>query len=224
MIKKLELGEYKNLDINKSILEVTDENVFSVVKNMCLDKMKESKRFKDISFDELYPDDEIVKKLYIEDVNTVSELEEKVRKQIYNENLINTVMRVVLDNVNIEYDEEAIKDAANKMFEETKEQVEESELNMDLYYGHYGIEDEKHLKELFVNEIKTGNLEVGTLEKIIEVENIEIENDVLERLKKDYFIKHPESKHEFNEDDFKKSILFKKTIDKLVGWNIKEIE
>lgn len=223
MIKRLELGSYKNLNIKQSELEVTDENVFSAVKKMCLEKMSESKRFKDIQFDELYPDDEIVKNLHIENVNTVKELEDKVSEQMYNENLINDVMRQVLDNVIIEYDKEAIEEAVEKMCKETKLNVEESDLNMDLYYAHYGIEDDEHLKELFIDEIKTSHLEAVTLEKIIEVENIEIENDVFEQFKKEYLIKYPERRHDFDEGDFKKSLLFKKTIDKLIEWNVKEI-
>jgi len=217
-IKSLQLGAYKNLDIEQSQWEVPEENVHFAVKKMCLTKMSESSKFKDIPFDEIYPDDGIVKKLSLEDVNTIKDLEDKVRQQMVNENMINSVMRQVLDNVNVEYDDEAIEKAAEKMCEETRLNVEETELNMDLYYAHYGIENVEILKELFVEEIKTAHLEMETLEKIICVENLEIEDDIFEQTKEEY-LKNPEHRQNFHEGDFKKSLLFKKTIDRVVEYN-----
>lgn len=220
-IKSLQLGAYKNLDIEQSQWEVPEENVRFAVKKMCLQKMSESERFEGIAFDQIYPDDGIVQKLYLEGVNAIKDLEDKVRKQMYNENIINDIMRQVLDNVIIEYDEEVIEKAAEKMCEETRLNVEKTELSMDLYYAHYGIEDDENLKELFIEEIKTAHLEMETLEKIIEVENIEIEEDVFEQTKEEY-LKNPEHRENFHEGDFKKSLLFKKTIDRIIAYNVEK--
>ena len=135
--------------------------------------------------------------------------------------LINSVMRQVLDNVEIKYNSKAVIENVERMYTELEKEVEEKEIGMELLCHHYGISRPEKLRQALENEVRTTWLEIAALSEIAHKENLvlsdleyeEAREAHLERKGLDEFVGDAES-------DFRTSVLFTKVVRFLVKENV----
>lgn len=180
---------------------------------------------KEVTYPKL--NEQFVKNLEIDDINTIESLKEYIKKDIYNRkiyseniDLINSIMRIILDNVEIEYYDEAVEEAVNEMINDINKQIKDENLSMNKYYEYHKIKGEDDLREKFSEEVKTTYLELRTLEEIAKVENIKLSDYEYNNAKKAYLTKRGIEEEDIrDENDFKKSVLLKEVINHIVEFN-----
>lgn len=181
--------------------------------------------------EEVHPElnEEFIKKLQIDNVEEIKDLKDYVKNEIsyqkINEesiDLINALMREILDNVEIEFDDKAIEEAVDEMINDIKKQIKDGGMDMDVYYAYHNIKGEPALRELFTDEVKTSHLEIRTLEEIAKLEDVAISDEEYLNVKEAYLKQKDASEDTIiDEEEFKKSIIFKKVVNHLVKINSK---
>jgi len=176
--------------------------------------------------------DDFVKELNRENINTVEELRNSIRdtfkarkeKEAKN-HVIDTVVDIAANNAQINIPEVMIENEVEEMIHNTEHRFEHQGINLDLYLQYIGSSREQ-LKEQFKPEAEKRIRYNLTLEKIAEVENIQVSEDELnEELKNiaDYYnMSVEEVKKAFpNTKDIEDSIKIRKAVDFLVDNAVK---
>lgn len=136
--------------------------------------------------------------------------------------LINRVMRPILDNVEIRYNDDAVEADGDRMFKELEREVTEKEIGMELLCNHYGISDPQKIREALENEVRTSWLEIAALREIALVENIELSDKEYEEARMAHMERNGlKDIAEEDEPDFRNSVLFTKVVRFLVDENVK---
>lgn len=181
--------------------------------------------------EEVHPvlNEEFIKKLQIDNVKEIEDLKDYVKNEIYYQkingksiDLINTLMREILDNVGVEFDDKAVEESVDEMVNDIKKQIKDGGMEMDVYYAYHNIKGEPALRELFSEEVKTSHLEIRTLEEIAKLENVSISDEEYIKVKEAYLKQQNVSEDVITDEaEFKKSIIFKKVVNYLVEINTK---
>lgn len=176
--------------------------------------------------------DDFVKELNRENINTVEELRNSIRdtfkarkEQEAKNHVIDTVVDIATNNAQINIPEVMIENEVEEMIHNTEHRFEHQGINLDLYLQYIGSSREQ-LKEQFKPEAEKRIRYNLTLEKIAEVENIQVSEDELnEELKNiaDYYnMSVEEVKKAFpNTKDIEDSIKIRKAVDFLVDNAVK---
>lgn len=176
--------------------------------------------------------DDFVKELNRENINTVEELRNSIRdtfkarkEQETKNHVIDTVVDIAANNAQINIPEVMIENEVEEMIHNTEHRFEHQGINLDLYLQYIGSSREQ-LKEQFKPEAEKRIRYNLTLEKIAEVENIQVSEDELnEELKNiaDYYnMSVEEVKKAFpNTKDIEDSIKIRKAVDFLVDNAVK---
>jgi len=177
-------------------------------------------------------DDDFVKELNRENVNTVEELRNSIREtfktrkeQDAKNHLIDTVVDVAANNAQINIPEVMIENETEEMIHSTEHRFEHQGINFDLYLQYIGSSREQ-LKEQFKKEAEKRIRYNLTLEKIAEVENIQVTEEELNvELKNiaDYYkMDVEEVKKAFpNTKEIEDTIRIRKAVDFLVDNAVK---
>lgn len=218
VVKSLKLGKYKNLQIETFPDEIDREIIVSKMKEMMVEKLNSNGIRNELEETVLLLDDTAAKSLDIEGVSTLSELEDYIRRSLFRDKVINNVIRKVLDDVTIEYNHDEVERELEEMILSIEDQAINEGFTLEFYCDYNGIKDTDELRRMCRQEIYTAYLEICTLEEIAKKEQIVIDQCVLkslieryERLDDEYTPDH--------EDDLRKSLVIKATVDWLVQNN-----
>ncbi|QVK19022.1 trigger factor [Mycoplasmatota bacterium] len=172
-------------------------------------------------------DEDFVKELNRENINTVDELKEDVKNTLTNKketeaknHIVDTVVDTAANNAEINVPDEMIKAETDRMMHDATKRLEQQGINLDLYLQYTGGTKEG-LQEQFKGEATKQIRYNLTLEKIAEVENIEVTAEELdeefEKMAKAYNMPIDQIKAAFPDTtDLEDNIKIRKAVDFLV--------
>ena len=179
-------------------------------------------------------DEELIKELNRENINTVEELKEDIKKNLTTKketeaknHMIDTVVDTAAKNADINIPEEMIESETDVMLKDSEQRLQQQGMNLDLYLKYTGgtIEGLKEqLREQAVKRIRY-NL---TLEQIAREEKIEASDEDIEKeitqLAQNYNMPVEQVKSFFPDTShLEQDIKLRKAVDFLVD-NVKEID
>ncbi len=131
--------------------------------------------------------DEVVTSFKIEGINTISELKEYAKENIYYQkmmlesaNTINKIMKNIIENAEVQLKDDEVNFLKNEIFQDFKQQLEKKNANLQIYLS-YTKKTETELLEQCKLEAETYLTEKAIIEKIAEQENITFSNEEKER-------------------------------------------
>lgn len=214
VVKSIKLGQYSGLDIQVDPSEIDRQIVIQAMKDMILEKAKAAGSSASLDDQLIIFDDNAARKLEISGVYNLGDLEEHVRRSVFRDFVINKVMRQVLDNVSIEYNEKEVDNELEKMIASIEEQAALEGFTIEFFCDYKGIKDMDELRALYRDEIYTSYLEIYALESIAHKEAITIDESKLERVKIEYAMRSFEE--DFDESALRRSLTIKETVNWLV--------
>jgi FKBP-type peptidyl-prolyl cis-trans isomerase (trigger factor) len=225
-IKQIRLGQYTNFNIAVPTVEVTEEDVMFEIK-----RLRETLDSESAPKTEFNPDEAIARSneqlMKFSETSSLDELRAKLSQTIYDHKhqeahmiRINKVMRKVLDQVEIEYNEEVIDQAADIMYTDLEEQLKAQNLPISAYLKYNGFQTEDELRHYLQSEVRTTNLEYAALDEIATKEEIKVSEDEFQAAKNEYLSRQEEETSGIEDKaGFRKSILYTKVVDFLVRVN-----
>lgn len=178
--------------------------------------------------------EDFIKELNRENINTVEELKEDIKNNISKRketdaknHVIDTVVDTAANNAEINIPEEMIEAETDIMLKDTENRLQQQGINLDLYFKFTGSTLEGLKEQLREQAIKRIRYNL-TLEQIAKEENIEVtEEDINEefnRLAQTYNMPVDQVKSFFPDTThFKQDIALRKAVDFLVE-NVKTID
>jgi len=218
VIKSLELGQYTGLNIKVEALEIDRQIIINKMKAMMTEKASSIGIDSQMAESVIILDDDAAKSLQLDGVNNLHEFEMYIRRALFKDQLINNVMRQVLDNVIIEYDQSEIDQELDQMMTDIEEQATNEGFTLAFYCDYNNLKDETELRELCRAEICTSYLEIYTLEAIAKNEGITV-NDTEYNLLENSFKTINESYSSIDHEALKRSLVIKSTVNWLVANN-----
>jgi len=218
VVESLVLGTYKDLTINQEALKTSRADVTERIKFMATEKA-ESMGFGTNSGTVIMLDDDTAKGLFIEGVDSIQSLETHVSKEIFRENLINSIMRQVLDHVKITYNEDAVTEELDQMMVSIERQATEEGFTLEFFCDYNNLGSVDDLRKLYAEEIRTSYLEIETLKAIAKTEGLTEDSYEFETIKKKYLIEHGGETIE-DEEAFRTGLLCQATVNWLVEVNL----
>jgi len=215
VVKSIKLGQYKALHIEAEALEIDRQLVLNKMKEMMIENASSNGIDRSMAESIIVMDDEAVKAMQLNGVNNLIEFEDYIRQSMFRDHVINNVMRRVLDNVEIEYDEAEIEKELDSMMSSIEEQATIEGFTLAFYCDYNNIESEDELRKMYREEIYTSYLEIHTLEAIAKKEDIKVD-DVEFNLSMDSYTTSHESSSSFDEDALRRSLVIKSTVNWLV--------
>ena len=137
--------------------------------------------------------------------------EEAVNMEI---NLINNIVRKILDNCKITYNEDLVVKEAEIMRKDLEDQLASGDLNLDVYMVYHGIDNEEALMESLKEEVRTTYLEITCFEEIASREKISLTDEEIIAASSEY------DADSGNIKGFHKGLLIKKVVHDLIKMNV----
>jgi len=215
VVKSIKLGQYKGLHIPADALKIDRQLIINKMKEMMIEKASSSGLNSSMAESVIVLDDEAAAAMQIDGVDNLLGFEEHIRKSMFRDHVINNVMRHVLDNVSIEYDQKEVEQELDCMMSSIEEQAVNEGFTLAFYCDYNNIKNEDELRENCRNEIYTSYLEIHALEAIAQKEGI-IADDVEFNLLKDSYMTSHESSSSIDEDALRRSLVIKSTVNWLV--------
>lgn len=219
VVKSLKLGQYKALHIEVEALEINRQLIINKMKEMMIENASSNGVESSMAESIIVMDDEAVKAMQLDGVNNLIEFEEYIKQSMLRDQVINIVMRRVLDNVSIEYDEVEVDKELDQMMSSIDEMAVNEGFTLAFYCDYNNIESEEKLREIYREEIYTSYLEIHTLEAIAQKEGIKVD-DVEFSLMIDSFTPSNEGSSSVDEDALRTSLVIKSTVNWLVLNNV----
>ncbi len=219
VVKSLKLGQYKALHIETEALEINRQLIINKMKEMMIENASSNGIDSSTAESIIVMDDEAAKAMQLDGVNNLPEFEEYIKQSMFKDQVINMVMRRVLDNVSIEYDEVEVEQELDHMMSSMEEQAVNEGFTLAFYCDYNNIESEDKLREIYREEIYTSYLEIQTLEAIAKKEGIEVD-DVEFSLLRDSFTTSNKNSSTVDEDALRTSLVIKSTVNWLVLNNV----
>ncbi len=219
VVKSLKLGQYKALHIEVEALEINRQLIINKMKEMMIENASSNGVESSMAESIIVMDDEAVKAMHLDGVNNLIEFEEYIKQSMLRDQVINNVMRRVLDNVSIEYDEVEVEKELDQMMSSIDEMAVNEGFTLAFYCDYNNIESEEKLREIYREEIYTSYLEIHTLEAIAQKEGIKVD-DVEFSLMIDSFTTSNEGSSSVDEDALRTSLVIKSTVNWLVLNNV----
>lgn len=217
VVESLVLGAYKDLSIDPESFKVGQKELEERIQYMVTEKA-EAMGMETGSNTVVVLDDDTARGLFIEGIETLEALEVYVSKILLQENIINTVMRHVLDNVTITYNEEAVAQELEGLMASVEQQAKDLGFTLEFYCTYNSMGSIEALKTMYAEEVRTSYLEIQTLQRIAQKEGLTIDQATYEEEKKAYQEKN-EGKP-FDEDGFRRGLICQKTVNWLVSVNV----
>ena len=218
VVEKLQLGAYKSLNIDPAGLGVSDQAVHEQMNRRVTDHMEKMGLDDSETSAVAMMDDQMALNLDIEGVIDIATFEVHVKRRLFQELLVNTVMRQVLDNVTIDYNEEAVEAELDIMMKDIEKQAVETGFTLEFFCDYNKLDDVASLEELNRQEIRTSYLEVKSLEAIAEVEGIHMTEEQTREAMTAYTLST--SNPVEDKEAFKSSLIIQETVNWLVAQNI----
>jgi len=215
VVKSLKLGQYKGLDIKAEALEIDRKLIINKMKEMMIEKANSKGLESAAAESVIVLDDEAAEEMQIDGVSNLLEFEEYIRRFMFKDQVINSVMKQVLDNVSIEYDQKEVELELDSMMSSIEEQAVNEGFTLAFYCDYNNLKNEDELREIFREEIYTSYLEIHTLEAIARKEEIGVDEVAFSLLKDSYTSSH-ESDTSIDEDALRRSLVIKSTVNWLV--------
>jgi len=215
VVKSIKLGQYKDLGIKAEALEIDRQLILNKMKEMMIENASSREIESSVAETIIVMDDEAVKAMQLDGVTNLPEFEEYIKQSMFRDYVINNVMRRVLDNVSIEYDQVEIEKELDCMMSSIEEQAVNEGFTLAFYCDYNNIKGEDELRENCREEIYTSYLEIHTLEAIALKERIKVDDVEFNLLMDSYTTSH-ESSSSFDEDALRRSLVIKSTVDWLV--------
>lgn len=175
-------------------------------------------------------DDTFVQSLNSPNLKTVDDFIFSTRREIFRRkemeqqvDLINEIMKTILDGASTEYDDSLIEKEMHKLVDKLMLDLEEKGLTMDIFLEHEKYDSKEAFWEEGIVELKTQLLEEKTIMTIAELENISIVDKEYNEVLDKYLLSRGMDKEAFDDhDEFRKSLHYKKVIEYLLLANVSE--
>ncbi len=176
--------------------------------------------------------DEFVKSLNKENVNTVAELKESINNEIASEKeiseknrIIGSAVKYAVDNAKVDIPKEMIQTEKDNMYKQTESQAKQYGIEMEMYLQFSGMTKEQ-FEESLQKQAEDRVLTSLVIEEVAKKENFEVTKEEIEskyeEISKQYNLEVKQVKEQLEEDVIANEVRFAKAIDFLEK-SVKEV-